>query len=230
MSNSNDTRRPERAPNLGELHEELSVNERRRGELRKELTAKREDVRRLEHRLSLLSGPLGESKRWRWYHWALLMMVLLGGWIGYSTLRTKLKQSALETRLSKQKLKISAHPRLLVTSQPEGAVVHINGEKAGKTPLLRPFQGKTTLRLDVEVALRGHKPYRKAVTIRRHGGAHVHAELEACGKDEQSATCTTGRRRSPKTKRAQPRPKPAPTVGIIRALLDKPAKPAKPAK
>lgn len=191
---------------LQQLHEQLAELERDKAQLGRDNRAQRAENEKLEHRLALLTKPLGEGKRWRWYSWLALCVGVLALGVGYGFYRGHRRQAALRS-VSKPLPRI-AHPRLLITSVPSGATVKINGEPVGKTPLLRPLQGRRRQRrLAVVVSSEGYRPRHADVSIAKHTGAHVHAALERCGPNDSDASCAIGRgaQRSPPDPRMRDR-------------------------
>jgi hypothetical protein len=173
---------------LRTLHDELTTLEHDKRELSRQNRERREDNDKLERRLALLDGPLGEGKRWRWYSWLAMMMLVITGAVGLAVVRGQHRK----TRVRKVALPPpSAHPRLLVTSNPPNAQVTINNQPVGKTPLLRPLRSKRR-RLVIEISGPGLNPHRAVLTITRQAGGHIHADLLPCS-DATGASCATGR-------------------------------------
>jgi len=71
---------------------------------------------------------------------------------------------------------VAEAPRIRITSKPSGAAVKINGMSFGATPVDRESPFAPEAELEVEVALKGYRPW----TRRFHAGQSVttHVQLK----------------------------------------------------
>ncbi len=160
------------------VYAEVEKLEAERQDLDRRIEARGEENGRLGERLAILSRPLGDGKPWRWYHSLLLAMASAGAIWAVSWYQLNQKR-AYRARMAKfHRLPKTSHPYLLVTTQPTGARVSVNGKALGVAPILHPFaEGEAKRHLMVEVIAPGLKPRREEVTIGAHRGAHLHVEL-----------------------------------------------------
>lgn len=164
---------PDERAELAAIGDRLSALERERAELERVLATRREAVAALARTVEeLRRGLLPRVARWLV---ALVLVLLLGGLCGALYLG-----SVVEGRVRREPFgggRDTLVPHLLVTSEPSGAAVSIDGRAAGVTPLLTPAS-PVDRRHGVRVEAAGHVAVERVLAVTRSAGAHLHARLE----------------------------------------------------
>jgi hypothetical protein len=165
---------PETPRAAGTLEERLEQSERERAELLEKVEERKHENARLEELFAELTGgrPRKRSLLRRLAISALLVVAIGGG--GY----VLFVRAPSTTRPVVHFVKDSKGPSLLVTSVPEGAMVRIDGELVGLTPVLvalAPLTREVQLLLEAP----GHAPLEKRVRVKATAGAHLHAVLSS---------------------------------------------------
>jgi hypothetical protein len=133
---------------------------------------------RLQELVEMVRGGVlfGLKKRYV----ALILLSLVGAtsvvvWLSFRDHAFDVKTA------SKQRIKHisrSMQPHLLVTSDPSGARVIINGQLVGKTPLAKTAAKNAKRRFGVEIEHPGYHKVLQMVETSPRGGAHLHAVLD----------------------------------------------------
>ena len=165
---------PDERAELAALGDRLAALERERAELETALAARRDAVDKLERTVEdLRRGLLPRVARWLI---ALTLIALLAAVVGAFYLG-----SVIEERVRRAPFgggRDTLVPHLLITSEPTGAAVSIDGRAAGFTPLLTPAS-PVERRYSVRLEAAGHRPLERELEVTRTRGAHLHARLEA---------------------------------------------------
>jgi hypothetical protein len=164
---------PDERAELAAIGDRLSALERERAELERLLATRREAVAALARIVEeLRRGLLPRVARWLL---ALVLVLLLGGVAGALYL-----DAVVEGRVRREPFaggRDTLVPHLLITSEPAGASVSIDGRAAGVTPLLTPAS-PVDRRHSVRIEAAGHLALERELTVTRSAGAHLHARLE----------------------------------------------------
>jgi hypothetical protein len=165
------------AQDLVSLQKQIDLLSGQQAELGPAVKQLRVSTDRLESLLTdVRQGILFGIPRWKLMVAIFAFVMMTGGIIAILV-----QQSGDEDFRQRQlgRLARAMTPHLLVTSDPPGARVTINGTSTGKiTPLIQPAAKNVARRFTILIEHAGYYPVRRMVETSRRGGAHLHVTLQ----------------------------------------------------
>jgi hypothetical protein len=148
---------------------EVERLERRQQELQR--LSEKQAARNHRRRELLESLDRASGRRRRWLV-ALVVLLLVGGIAGYIYLKVQVRPDLRVRRVVHRP--VTSH--LLVTSDPDGAEVTLDGKRVGRTPLFRAApQGRD--QHEVRLQAPGFVPAIRTVEVSQLAGRHWHKVL-----------------------------------------------------
>lgn len=189
------------AEDLSALQTQIDSLEARKAELEPVVLGLREENARLESLLAAVArGVLFGISRWKL---GVALLLCLGAAAALIALGNRDHRESADRIQQQRRLQRTIRPHVLVTSEPGGAQVMLNGAPAlGKTPLIHEAPANGMKRFVVELWMQGYRRATRTVTTTPGGGVHLHVVLE---RDFSGADANPpgpqARRRTPESQR-----------------------------